>query len=178
MHRSYIHFQHNTALNTDTRMLRMSRVISLHSQFLCDKVWQLAAGASTAGFLERVAADLERELRTFKYPAMSPNLRLTLDGTQSKRGGKALPSSVQYREQQWQHRPSSLPGGTRWTLRQSHRAGGGTETNSRLNCAAVEPSVQHRVQSRVNSCLLPKDFQSLLFLFYKRLLLWYNNAQL
>lgn len=52
-------------------MLRMTPVICLHSQFLCCKVWQFAAGASTAGFLEIAAADLERELRTFKYPAMS-----------------------------------------------------------------------------------------------------------
>lgn len=53
-------------------MLRMSALLSRHSQFLW--VWQLAAaGASTAGFLlEKVAADLDRELRTFKYPAMFP----------------------------------------------------------------------------------------------------------
>lgn len=39
-----------------------------NSQFLCG--WQFAAGASTAGFLENAAADLERELRTFRYPAI------------------------------------------------------------------------------------------------------------
>lgn len=45
-----------------------------NSQFLCCKLWQVVAGASTAGFLEKVAADLDRELRTFKYPAMAcPN---------------------------------------------------------------------------------------------------------
>ncbi|TWW76338.1 hypothetical protein D4764_13G0010000 [Takifugu flavidus] len=66
----------------------MPPVISLHSQFLC--VWQLAAaGASTAGFLEKVAADLERELRTFKYPAMfSAESGSTHDETRSKEGAK------------------------------------------------------------------------------------------
>ncbi|CAG13106.1 unnamed protein product [Tetraodon nigroviridis] len=45
-------------------MLRMSALIGRHSQFLW--VWQLvAAGASAAGLLEKVAADLEREPRTF-----------------------------------------------------------------------------------------------------------------
>lgn len=71
-------------------MLRMPLLISRHSQFLW--AWQLvAAGASTAGFLEKVAADLERELRTFKYPAMFRQKSLsgsTLDETQSKEGAK------------------------------------------------------------------------------------------
>lgn len=76
-------------------MLRTSApaVISINSQFLCCKVWQFAAGASTAGFLERAApVDLERELRTFKYPAMSffpgpkTRLRSTLDETQREEG--------------------------------------------------------------------------------------------
>ena len=61
----------------------------LHSQFLCCKVWQLAAGASTAGFRERaVAADLDRELTTFRYPAMTPRpeslQRSTHDGARSR----------------------------------------------------------------------------------------------
>lgn len=77
-----------TAVNVNLKMLRMPPVISLHSQFLC--VWQLAAaGASTAGFLEKVAADLERELRTFKYPAMfSAESGSTHDETRSKEGAK------------------------------------------------------------------------------------------
>lgn len=88
--------------------------IRLHSQ--CLWVWQFAAGASTAGFLEKVAADLERELRTLRYPAMSsgPNhFAVDTRWNSEQRGGQALLDSPHYTELQ-QHRPSSLPGGTRW----------------------------------------------------------------
>lgn len=83
----------------------MPPVIFLHSQFLC--VWQFATGASTAGFLEKAAADLERELRTFKYPAMflSPNdSAVDTRRNSEQRGGQALLGLLQYTEQQ-QHRP-------------------------------------------------------------------------
>lgn len=104
-------------------MLGMNR-LSLHLQFLCCKVWQFAAGASTAGFLEKAApADLERELRTFKYPAMSSRDRklfaVNARRNRAKEGGQTLRGSLQYSHQQ-QHRPSPLPGGRRWVLRQSH----------------------------------------------------------
>lgn len=64
--------------------------LAQNSQFLCCKLWEVAAGASTAGFLERVVADLERERRTFKYPAMiCPNyLQLNNRETPSKEGPK------------------------------------------------------------------------------------------
>lgn len=95
-------------------MLRMPPLISLHSQFLW--VWQLAAaGASTAGFLEKVAADLERELRTFKYPAMFEaeiTQRVDARRKSEQRGGQAHQGFPQYTERQ--HRPTSLPGGRRW----------------------------------------------------------------
>jgi len=42
-------------------------MVSHNSQFLCCRVWTPVVGASTAGFLDRdAAADLDRELRTFR----------------------------------------------------------------------------------------------------------------
>lgn len=79
-------------LTVNIMMLGMNR-LSLHLQFLCCKVWQFAAGASTAGFLEKAApADLERELRTFKYPAISSRDRkhfaVNARRNRAKEGGK------------------------------------------------------------------------------------------
>lgn len=71
--------------------------LAQNSQFLCCKLWEVAAGASTAGFLERVVADLERERRTFKYPAMiCPNyLQLITEKLRAKKG-RNEPRSLQY----------------------------------------------------------------------------------
>ena len=58
----------------------------------------MVAGASTAGFLESVTADLEREVRTFKYPAMScPNqLQLMSDKPKSEKERYGAPSNAIY----------------------------------------------------------------------------------
>ena len=84
-------------------MLRMTPVICLHSQFLWGTLWIFAAGASTAGFLEKAAADLERELRTFKYPAMfffsgPDHFAVQTRWNSEQRGGKASLCSGQYSE--------------------------------------------------------------------------------
>lgn len=123
-------------LTVNIEMLRMTPVNPLHSQFLCCKVWQFAAGASTAGFLEKAAADLDRELRTFRYPAMSPlariTLRLTVDGNSAKSKEGAKCSRALCNIVQLQHRPPSPP--RRDTLSatsESHRHRGGTDTKKR-----------------------------------------------
>lgn len=60
----------------------------------------MAAGASIAGFLGKVAADLERELRTFKYPAMFPaEIAQRVDArrkSEAKRGPSAPELSAIY----------------------------------------------------------------------------------
>lgn len=121
-------------------MLRMSALISRHSQFLW--VWQLvAAGASTAGFLEKVAADLDRELRTFKYPAMFPAeiaQRVDARRNSEKRGGQVHRSFPQYTE--LQHRPPALPGGTRWSY-----VSGGNDSEEGLKAEEGPPVMTFRL---------------------------------
>lgn len=103
----------NSGYGSNGAMLRMSPLISRHSQFLWVWFW-VAAGASTAGLLEK---DLERELSTFKYPAIFPaqkkkiTQRVDARRGSEQRGGQALRSFSQYSE--LQHRPPPLPGGTR-----------------------------------------------------------------
>lgn len=99
----------------------------IHSQFRCCKVWQFPADASTAGFLQKAApVDLERELRTFKYPAMTvrPDSLCGEHSTKlgSKKGVKRCeaPCNIVGAVSGSSTAPLPLPGGTRCALRQSH----------------------------------------------------------
>lgn len=89
----------------------------------------MAAGASTAGFLEKVAADLDRELSTFKYPAMFPaEIAQRVDtrrNSRAKKGAKRTGASRNILS--FQRRPPSLPGGTRW-----RDVGGGDDSEAGL----------------------------------------------